>query len=136
MAFWRCFYHIIWATKHREPMIDAATEACLYTAIHAKSAALEAPILALNGVADHIHVALCIPPKLAVADWVRQVKGVSTREVNAMRSDYDARFAWQSSYGVLTFGAKHQGFVVAYVQAQKTHHAAGTIEPYLEQIEA
>ncbi len=44
-----------------------------------------------------------------------------------------SHFHWQSSYGVLTFGAKNLDFVVAYIQNQKTHHAQNQLERYLEQ---
>jgi putative transposase len=133
--FWRCFYHVIWSTKNREPVIDVRREHALFGAIRDKSASLNAEIRAVNGVTDHIHVAVCIPPTLAVVDWVKHVKGVSSHAYNAVLPESEARFRWQNGYAVLTFGAKHLPFVVAYIDNQKHHHAQNTLEPYLERLD-
>jgi len=90
----------------------------------------------MNGIEDHIHIAVALPPKLAAAEWVRNAKGLSAREVNAMFPNLPTHFKWQSSYGALTLGAKHIPMLVAYIQAQKEHHANNTTEPYLERVEA
>ena len=36
----------------------------------------EYPVLAVNGTLDHVHVAVCITPSIAVAEWVRAKVGV------------------------------------------------------------
>ncbi len=135
MPFWRCYYHVIWATKNRAPLITAQIEQIIYNTLRDKARELESPILSVNSVPDHIHVAASIPPKLAVAQWVKQMKGVSTREVNALFPDLETTFGWQQSYGVLTFGAKNLDFVVAYIERQKEHHATNTLTAYLERID-
>lgn len=133
MTFWRCYYHIVWTVKHREPLITAQAEAVIFESIRAKSTELKSPILALNGVEDHLHVALNIPPKLAVAEWVRRVKGASSHTVNTrIYPDTDTHFRWQEGYGVLTFGVKNLAIVVDYINRQKEHHASGQVEAYLE----
>jgi putative transposase len=135
MTFWRCYYHVIWTTKHRTPIIPLSIEDCIFSAIEAKSASLDSPMLASNAVPDHIHIAVSIPPKLAPADWVRHVKGVSARDVNAAFPSLETPFRWQDGYGILTFGAKHLNTVISYIQRQKEHHADTTIIPYLEQVD-
>ena len=135
MPFWRCYYHLIWATKNRAPFITPKIEQLIFDTIREKSHTLDSSVLAINTVTDHLHIAACIPPKYSIAEWVKQVKGVSTRDINAQFPDLETSFAWQQSYGVLTFGAKNLNFVVAYVERQKEHHANETLEPYLEQID-
>lgn len=135
MPFWRCYYHLIWATKQRAPLITPQVEPVIYGVIRAKAHELESPILAMNSVVDHIHIAACIPPKLAVAEWVKHIKGASTRDINARLPNLELPFSWQPSYGALTFGARNQQFVIDYVNRQKEHHANETLEPYLEQID-
>ncbi|MCA9903018.1 MAG: IS200/IS605 family transposase [Anaerolineae bacterium] len=135
MPFVRCFYHVIWATKYRAPLITPDVERALLQTVREKSQMLGCPILAIEAVEDHIHVAVANVPRIAVAEWVRQVKGLSSRQINALFPDRELRFAWQESYGVLTFGAKNLEFVVEYVNRQKAHHAANTLEMYLEQTE-
>lgn len=65
------FYHIVWATKNREPLITPAIEAVIFPIVRDKSTELECHLFAINGVADHVHIAVNIPPKLAVSEWVR-----------------------------------------------------------------
>jgi putative transposase len=133
MPFHVCYYHFIWSTKHREPLLVGEVETLVYATIKRKSESLKSPILALNGTAEHIHVAVSLSLTVSVAVWVKQVKGTSAREVNVVFPDELSHFRWQSSYGVLTFGVKHLPYVITYIERQKEHHAHNTSEPYLEQ---
>ena len=135
MPFWRCYYHVIWATKNRAAWITLEIETVILSSIREKALELESPILAINSVADHIHIAACVPPKLSIAEWVKHMKGVSTRDVNARFPNLDTAFGWQQGYGVLTFGAKNQQMVIDYIERQKEHHANQNLHSYLEQID-
>jgi len=135
MSFWKCYYHIIWATKNRQPIITPAMETILFAAAHSKSEELRCSILAINGIADHIHVAVSIRPALAVVDWIGQVKGASSHALNLAFDDLGAKFRWQEDYGVVTFGAKNLPLVLAYIEGQKEHHLSAALQSYLEQIE-
>lgn len=135
MPFWRCYYHVIWATKNRAVLITSGVEDAIFAAIRRKAEELGSPILAINSAGDHIHLAVSIPPKLSIAEWVKRMKGVSTRDVNACFPDLDTPFGWQQGYGVLTFSATNLPLVVDYIERQKEHHASQSLQPYLEQID-
>ncbi|MBI5957720.1 MAG: IS200/IS605 family transposase [Chloroflexi bacterium] len=135
MPFRVCYYHVIWTTKNRERLITPEIELIIFAAITQKSTQIDSPVLAINGVADHIHVVTSISTSLAVAEWVRNVKGISAHQVNAMFPDLNCHFRWQQGYGVLTFGAKMLPLVIDYVAQQKAHHQQNTLEPYLEREE-
>ena len=135
MPFSRCYYHIVWATKNRTALITPQIERVILATIRAKASDLQTEILAVNTVPDHLHVAVCIAPKLAVAEWVKQMKGTSTRDVNGHFPNLETTFGWQRGYGVLTFGAKNLDFVVSYIKNQKEHHSNQTLEPYMERFD-
>ena len=135
MPFWKCYYHLIWATKNRQALVTPAVESVLFEAVRSRSDELHCSVLAVNGTADHIHVAVSIRPSLAISDWVGQIKGASSRAVNIAFANSDEKFRWQEAYGVLTFGEKNLSLVLSYIEKQKEHHHAGTIQPYLETIE-
>lgn len=135
MPFWKCYYHIIWATKNRQPIITPVIEPILFEAIRQKSDELLCPLLAINGIADHIHIAVSIRPSLSVADWVGQVKGTSSHAINTAFGELETKFRWQEDYGVVTFGAKNLPLVVQYIEHQKEHHQTGNLQPYLETTE-
>lgn len=132
MSFWRCYYHVVWTTKERQPLITSEIERVIIQAATEKSLSLACPIQVINGVADHMHAAVCIPPHIAVADWVRSIKGVSAHTINDLFPDLDTRFHWQRGYGVLTFGAKLLPVVSDYIARPKEHHQQHTTDPYLE----
>lgn len=133
MPFWRCFYHAIWSTYKREPIITTAVEKVVFEAIIAKSRAMGGTVHAVNGVADHVHVAVSFPPNIAGAEWLRNVKGLSAHNVNDLFPNMDSRFGWQKGYGLLTFGKRNLADVVAYIENQKSHHALNSLQNYLEQ---
>lgn len=132
MPFYICYYHIVWTTKNREPLITPEVEQVICNLVRYRSDTLGSPILAINTVADHLHVAVSIKPTVAVADWVKRVKGVSSREVNLHFPNRLSHFRWQEGYGALTFGIRQLDYVVSYIENQKQHHAASTLQPYLE----
>src|SRR5215211_3125135 len=90
MALWRLYYHLIWATRDRDPLIGADIEQELYGYIVGKSNALESITHAIGGVQDHIHLVVSIPPKLSIADFVKGIKGSSAHHLN---HGVDARIA-------------------------------------------
>jgi putative transposase len=62
MPYCSLFYHIVWSTKNRLPLIEAAWENDLYGYMRGKAIALECKVHAINGMADHTHVVISIPP--------------------------------------------------------------------------
>lgn len=134
MPFWKCYYHVVFATKHRAPIIEPTFEAVIFGEIRQKATRFGSTLYAVNGTEDHIHIATTIPPNVAVAKWIGEIKGASSRAVNTT-FELDTKFQWQSGYGVLTFGELRLPFVVAYVNNQKSHHTTGKINNRLEQIE-
>ncbi|MBI5670340.1 MAG: IS200/IS605 family transposase [Chloroflexi bacterium] len=134
MPFWKCYYHIVWTTKHRQPCITPAYEAVIQAAIHDKSLEYRCSIMAINMVTDHIHVAVSIPPGVAVSKWVGGVKGASARAINT-GFEREERFHWQAGYGVMSFGEKNLLMVQDYIASQKEHHSTGSVNSYLECVE-
>jgi putative transposase len=132
MAFWRTYYHLIWATEARQPLITADKESELYGYIIGKADGISCIVHAIGGIEDHIHIIASIPPKLSVADFVKQIKGSSTYHMNHISSASGLAFAWQRGYGVFTLGGRQLEEAKAYVMNQKEHHAEGTVIRLLE----
>ena len=131
MPYWKLYYHFIWGTKNRLPFIDSALESDLYRAIAAKAQDLGGFVHAISGTEDHVHLAISIPPKVASAKFIGDVKGNSSHYVNhIIKPDFE--FYWQDEYGVLSFGEKNLPAVVRYIRNQKLHHANGTLIAAME----
>ena len=131
MAFWRLYCHLVWATKNREPLIRPAIEERLYAYLVHKAAELGAYVYAIHGWTDHIHPIVAIPPKHAVADVVKRLKGASSHDLN-LGGALDGQFAWQRGYGAWSLGERQRPDAEAYVRNQKAHHAQQTANAWLE----
>lgn len=131
MPYWRLFYHAVWSTKNRLPLIESAWEENLYGYLWGKATALDCIPHAINGIADHIHVVISIPPKIAIATVIGQLKGASSHAINERFVSFQS-FAWQAEYGVLSFSEKSLSTIVSYVKSQKQHHLANTLLDKME----
>jgi REP element-mobilizing transposase RayT len=131
MPYWQLFYHIIWSTKNREPLLTPDVEPILHGFLRSKAIGLEAVVFALNGTVDHVHLVAAIPPKIAVAKFIGQVKAVASTKFNKSGMSQIA-FFWQEEYGVFSFDGKRLPNYIAYVERQKEHHAQRTTLPILE----
>lgn len=134
MPYWQLFYHFIWATKRREPLMTPAVAPEIYGFLRSKAIGLGATVFAVNGVADHVHMVVAIPPRLAVATFIGQVKGVASAKVNKVGL-IGTPFYWQEEYGVFSFDAKRLPHFIAYVERQQQHHAEHTAINVLERTE-
>ena len=131
MSFHKLYYHFVWGTKNRARIILPEFEARLYAAIIAKVKDLEGYVHAVDGIDEHTHLAASVPPKVAVARFIGEVKGNSSHFVNfVIKPGFD--FYWQEEYGVLSFGENDLPAIVNYIHSQKKHHADGTYREIME----
>ena len=132
MAFWRTYYHLVWATKGRQNLISLQREASFYKFIIGKADSLGCIIHAIGGTENHIHLVVSIPPNLAISDFVKKIKGSSTHQFNLESPPNAEKFSWQSGYGIFSLGSKQLNQAIAYVNNQKQHHAQGSTIVSLE----
>ncbi|MEL6901082.1 MAG: IS200/IS605 family transposase [Cyanobacteria bacterium J06606_4] len=123
MSLWKLYYHLVWSTHKRLPLITPRREAALYPYCNHKADALGAHLHAIGGIDDHVHLIVSIPPKIAIAEFVRRIKGSSSHYLNSRYPDDDgSKFKWQQNYGVFSLGRKQLDIAIAYTQNQKQHH--------------
>ena len=134
MALWRLFYHFVWSTKERQPLITLNIEPQLDHYIIGKANALNCIIHAINGTENHIHLVVSVPPTLAISDFVKNIKGSSSHYLNNVLPPKENKFAWQAGYAVFSLGKTQLERAIAYVDNQKQHHSIGTVNSYLEQM--
>jgi putative transposase len=134
MSYWRLHYHLIWATKQRLPLIASDEEAVIAESLRMTMARMKLFGHAIGMVNDHIHLALSIPPTVAVADAIGRLKGASSHLIG-QRLTQQTGFAWQSEYGALSLTERALPTVVAYLHNQTQHHADNSLIHGLERIE-
>ncbi len=133
MPYHHLYYHLVWSTKHRQPILTPAIEPIVYNLLRTKAIGLGATVFALNGDETHVHMVASIPPAIAVAKFVGQVKATTSTRFN--KSGHGVTFYWQEEYGAFTFDKKRLPNYIAYVERQKEHHAHGTLLAILERTE-
>ncbi|HSJ73383.1 MAG TPA: IS200/IS605 family transposase, partial [Miltoncostaeaceae bacterium] len=106
MPYWTLLYHIVWATKDRQPLLVGEVETRILGLIRAKASNLGITVHALNGMRDHVHLVASIPPTLALSKAIGQIKGVATAVYNKERSEEDPAIYWQAEYGAFTLDRK------------------------------
>lgn len=102
MAYWRLYYHIVWATKERQPLITAKLEPVLYGFLVGKVESLGCKVQAIGGIENHLHLTTSIPPSIAVAEFVRRIKGSSSHHLNNDLGYTIPQFSWQGGYGIFS----------------------------------
>jgi putative transposase len=134
MTYWRLHYHFIWATYNREPTLRPEHEKIFYGVLYKKAEEMGLKIHAGGNIEDHAHVVLSIPPILAVAECVRQLKGASAFAINRMAGS-DGQFKWQGGYGALSVGERSLETVMEYAAKQKQHHCGNKLIAVYERID-
>ncbi|MEH2422281.1 MAG: IS200/IS605 family transposase [Nostoc sp.] len=134
MSLWQLYYHIVWATKKRQPLIMPQKEPDLYDYMIGKSDALRCIVHAIGGMEDHIHLVVSIPLTMAIADFMKNIKESSFYYLNYTLTTTSNKFAWQEEYGVFFLGSKQLEQAVNYVKNQKTHHLQGTTNLHLGKV--
>ncbi len=113
-------YHIVWVTKYRFKVLQGDIRLRLREII--RQACSEMGVRIEKGVlsSDHVHMFVSIPPKLAVSDFMRRVKGRSSLKVQQefpeLKKRYWGRHFWGRGYFSTTCGAITDDVVRQYLE--------------------
>lgn len=133
-VYWELHYHFVWRTKDNAPTLTPAVEQLTHRfLVHRALQTPEAIVHATGGIEDHVHMAVSLPPTVQLAEWIGDLKGATSHHINHGPSGLGA-LAWQTGYGVVSFGKRDLPWVVEYVRNQREHHAAGRVQDRLERI--
>ncbi len=110
-TFTRLDYHIVCATKFRDRTIDNEVIGQIRGCTEKKADELGFVLHILNGYQDHIHILITLPPRYAVADIVKHIKGYSSRVVEGLK--------WQNGYSAFTVDESSFERVFQYIKMQQ-----------------
>ncbi len=121
------YYHVVFSTKNREPWITHDIEERIWKFIGGIARENKMKAMLVGEMPDHLHLALGIPPTLAVSNALQLLKGGSSKWIKdtfpKMRG-----FAWQDGYGAFTVSKSNLPDVLAYIKNQREHHSAKTFK--------
>ena len=121
----RIYVHIVWTTRDRAPLIDAALARFLCRILRVLARKEHSIVLEVGIVSTHLHVLVRIHPTTSLTSLVKRMKGASS--VLAAREGYavqGARLYWAKGYSVHSVGVRNLERVRTYLRAQPLHHPA------------
>ncbi len=119
--------HLVFSTKHREPLITPQIELELYPYLAAVFREHNSPSLSIGGSADHLHALFALGRSIAVAGLVEQIKTGSSKWIKTKGNEF-RNFHWQRGYGAFSIGQSNVSAVKKYIRNQKTHHRRVTFQ--------
>lgn len=121
-------YHLIFSTKHREPIIAAAWCDELHRYLHGTAEGLGAFPRIAGGIHDHVHLLVSLKPTTCLSDMVRELKKASSIWA---KQTHLPTFAWQDGYAALTVSPSARAEVMRYIANQEEHHRVKTFREEL-----
>ena len=127
MPFTQNVYHIIWATKHRRPVLQDGQRVRLYKYISAVVIKKGCYVYAVNGVTVHIHLAISLRPAVALSKLIQSIK-VSSSLFIKEKNLFPGFTGWQKGYGAFTHSYAGLGRLKNYIEQQEEHHSKESFE--------
>ena len=113
--------HLIFSTKHRQPLITPEIETELHPYMATVLRTLDSPSLTINGTVDHIHILFRLGRKISLAEVVEKVKSSSSKWIKTKGTEFK-NFYWQNGYGAFSIGESGVEALRRYIAKQKEHH--------------
>ncbi|NTS39450.1 IS200/IS605 family transposase [Flavisolibacter sp. BT320] len=115
------FYHIVFATKNREPTLTQSNQEALYKYIWGIIKNKHCHLYRIGGIEDHLHIFSDLHPALSLANFIKDMKMGSSCWIK--ESGLFPQFSgWQEGYGAFTCSVKEKDAVIDYIKNQKEHH--------------
>jgi len=125
-TFSQIYIQIVFAVKGRQSLIQPAWEEDLYKYITGIVQRKQQKMLAINGMADHIHLFMGLTPTCCISDLVREIKKSSNDFIK--ENSLCSGFYWQNGYGAFSYSHSQLSNVIAYIISQKDHHRKKSFE--------
>ena len=118
---WKCQYHIVFIPKDwkkqlygrlREDVRDVIKTLCQNKGVE---------IVEGTVCVDHVHLCVCIPPKMSVSSFMGYLKGKSTLMIYDKHPELQSKWSkafWARGYYVATVGNLTEEAIKKYIQEQ------------------
>ncbi|TQJ92912.1 IS200/IS605 family transposase [Streptomyces sp. SLBN-31] len=116
--------HLVFVTKYRRGVFDDTMLKRCEEIMREVCAGFDVEIREFNGEADHVHLLVHYPPKVALSKLINSLKGVSSRY---LRAEYTGRINhigmgsvfWSRSYFAGSCGGAPLTVIRQYIEQQK-----------------
>ena len=116
-------YHLVWVTKYHYKVLKGGIRERAREIIRQVCTEMRATIIKGVLSTDHIHMFVSIPPNVSVSDFMRRVKGRSSRKLQmefpALKQRYWGRRFWARGYFSTTSGNVTNDVILQYIEAHE-----------------
>ena len=118
---WKCQYHIVFIPKYRKKHLYGQLRKDVREIIKILCEYKNVEIVEGAVCADHVHICVCIPPKLSVSSFMGYLKGKSTLMIYdrnpKLQNKWNKAF-WARGYYVTTVGNITEEAIKKYIKEQ------------------
>lgn len=116
--------HLVFVAKYRRKVFTKATLTDMEAIFHKVCSDFEARLVEFDGEADHVHLLVHYPPKVAISKLVNSLKGVSSRLLRKKHPELAQQYwkgvLWSPSYFAGSCGGAPITLIRQYIQQQAT----------------
>lgn len=116
-----CKYHVVWCPKYRRKVLTGDIETRLKELIVETANGINADVIELEVMPDHVHLLIEVDPQYGINQAVRHIKGVSSHALRTEFPSLKSRLPtlWTNSYFVSTVGGAPLSAIKQYIENQK-----------------
>jgi len=114
--------HIVFSTKHREPLIFPPYEQELHNKLAGICQTYECHPIKVGGYTDHVHILCMLSKKTALMTLVEKIKATSSKWIKT-KHELLENFYWQNGYGGFSVSPDDVESISAYIANQHQHHS-------------
>ena len=116
-------YHVVWSVKYRRKILSEEVELYLKELVRQIASDKGFTVHLFEcGEGDHVHCFVSDPPKLAVTDIVKYLKGITGRKLFEQFPEIREKLwkgqLWNHSYYVETIGSVSEENIRRYIENQ------------------
>jgi len=121
------YIHIVFSTKHREPLIFPQYESELHSYLAGACKNMDCQPVKIGGCADHVHILCMLSKKIALFKLPEEIKNHSSKWMKT-KDESLKNFYWQDGYGAFSVNPCEVDKAIAYISGQHEHHKKKTFQ--------
>ena len=123
----RLYFHVVWTTRDREPLIDARYAVFLSRFLRAVARQERSQILEIGLVATHVHLLIQMHPTTSLPRLLQRLKGGSSVIGTRQRRGDSVELRWARGYSITSVGPRALPRVRQYLRTQARRHPSEAI---------
>jgi putative transposase len=121
----RLFYHLVWTTRVRAPLIDLEGAKFLCRVLRQMAQENRVEVLEIGMVSTHLHLLVRAQPMADLPRMIGRMKGATSR---IAKRDMIAPLSWADGYDLETVSPAEEMKIRHYLRAQPYRHTTEAIE--------